>query len=46
MTLRKKDINDVIILFENNDGIELLYANSYKKPCYLILASLTMDYEE
>ena len=44
--LRKKDINDVIVLIEYKDDIELVCRDGYKKCCYLILAGLIVNYKE
>lgn len=34
------------MVFEYKNDIELVYANSYKRRCYLILADLMVDYKE
>lgn len=28
------------------NGIKLMYVDKYKKPCYLVLASRIVEYEE
>ncbi len=43
---KKGDINDVAALFEYKDGIKLVYADGYKRRCYLILAGLMIDYKQ
>lgn len=43
-TWKKKDINDIIILFKYiKDGIELVYIDSYKCCCYFILTDFIID---
>lgn len=47
MTLIKRDTNDVAVLLKYyKDNIELIYANNYKKYCYLILVGFMTDYKE
>lgn len=45
-TWRKKDTNSVTILLEHQDGIKLVYADGYKRHCYLVLAGFLLDYKE
>ena len=44
--LRKRDINDVTALLEHPNGIELIYADGYKRRCYPVLTSLMVDYKK
>ena len=44
--LRKRDTNDVAILLEHKDDIELVFVDSYKRRCYLVLVGLMVDYKE
>lgn len=33
-------------MFEHEDGIELIFADSYKRRCYSVLVGLIVDYKE
>lgn len=47
MTLRKKNIDNVAILFKYiKDKIELVYVDSYKKYCYSVFASFIVNYKK
>ena len=46
LTLKIENINDVAILLEYKNSIKLVYANSYKKSYYPILANFIVDYKE
>lgn len=46
LIFRKKDLDDVVVLFEYKDDIKLVCANGYKRHCYSVLASLIIDYEK
>ena len=46
-SLRKWDADNVIVLLEyTKEGIELVYANGYKRCCHSILAGFMMDYKD
>ena len=44
--LRKRGTNDIAALLEHKDGIKLMYADGYKRRCYLVLVGLMVDYKE
>lgn len=47
MTLRKRDTDNIAILLKYiKDGLQLVYANSYKKHCYFILINFIIDYKK
>lgn len=46
LTLRKIDIDNVVILLEDKKSIELVYADGYKRGYYPILAGFIVDYKE
>ena len=47
LILKKWDVDNITILLEyTKESIELVYANSYKRYYYLLLAGFIVDYEE
>ena len=43
--LKKGNNNDFAALFEYKNGIKQVYADGYKRRCYLILTSFIIDYK-
>ena len=46
MILRKKDINNITLLFKYKNNIKLIYINGYKRYCYFILANFIINYNK
>lgn len=47
MILRIGNTNDIIAVLQNyKNDIELMFANGYKRRCYLVLAGFMVDYKE
>ena len=42
--LKEGNTNHIAESLEHKDGIKLVYADSYKRCCYFILASFMVDY--
>ncbi len=43
---KKRDTNDITALFEYKNSMKLVCKDNYKRRCYLVLASLIVDYKE